>query len=184
MRASLERCVGLARQLLTLARHSGEQPGQSFQPVHLSNTMRTAVAAVLVRAHSRRIDLGVTSDADCLVPGDEKALHILLENLVENAVKYSPEGGRVDVSLSVSELHAVLTVSDNGPGIAPNDEPHVFDRFYRSTHTDVEGSGLGLAISREIARRHGASIELKTPGRLGGLDVIVRLAARPSPVPH
>lgn len=174
VRSSLERCVTLARQLLTLARYAGETPpARDFEQVPLLSVVRAAVAEVLPKAHARGIDLGVTSNTDCLIQGDDKALLTLLANLLDNAIKYSPKGSRVDVAIDVREKAPVVTVSDGGPGIAPADQARVFDRFYRSRNAESQGSGLGLAIALEIAVRHGARIALRTPGRLGGLDAEV-----------
>jgi two-component system OmpR family sensor kinase len=174
VRSSLERCVTLARQLLTLARYSGEtQPARELERVPLLGVVRAAVAEVLPKAHERGIDLGVTSNTDCVIQGDDKALLTLLANLLDNAVKYSPQGSRVDVAIDVREKAPVVTISDGGPGIAPAEQARVFDRFYRSRNAESQGSGLGLAIALEIAIRHGARIALRTPGRLGGLDAEV-----------
>jgi two-component system, OmpR family, sensor kinase len=174
VRSSLERCIALARQLLTLARYSGETPpARDFEQVPLLGVVRAAVAEVLPKAHARGIDLGVTSSTDCVIQGDDKALLTLLANLLDNAIKYSPQGSRVDVAIDLRERAPVVTVSDGGPGIAAADQARVFDRFYRSRNVETQGSGLGLAIALEIAIRHGAQIALRTPGRLGGLDAEV-----------
>lgn len=171
VRSSLERCIALTRQLLTLARYSAEAPpAREFERVPLLGVVRAAVAEVLPKAHARGIDLGVTSNTDCVIQGDDKALLTLLANLLDNAIKYSPQGSRVDVAIDVRERAPVVTVSDGGPGIAPTEQARVFDRFYRSRNAESQGSGLGLAIALEIAVRHGARIALRTPGRLGGLD--------------
>jgi two-component system, OmpR family, sensor kinase len=184
VRTSLERCIALARQLLTLARHSTEQPAEPRRPLRLGDAVRAAVSDVLPKAHLRSIDLGVASETDCTLVGEEKAIQTLLANLLDNAIKYAPSSGRVDVVIGTREGRPVITVSDNGPGIAPAEKPRVFDRFYRSNKVDVEGSGLGLAIAREIADRHDATIELHTPGRLGGLDVEVVFAAEAHRAEH
>ena len=174
VRSSLERCIGLARQLLTLARYTGETPPEpDFTQVPLLGVVRAAVAEVLPKAHARAIDLGVTSNTDCVIQGDDKALLTLLANLLDNAIKYSPQGSRVDVAIDVREKAPVVTVSDGGPGIPPAEQARVFDRFYRSRNAESQGSGLGLAIALEIAVRHGARIALRTPGKLGGLDAEV-----------
>jgi two-component system OmpR family sensor kinase len=174
VRASLERCIVLARQLLTLARYSSDSPpAREFSQTPLLGVVRAAVSAVLPKAHARGTDLGVISNTDCVVLGDEKALLIMLENLLDNAIKYSPPASRVDVAIDRRDGAAVVTVSDAGPGIAAGEQLRVFDRFYRSSNADAPGSGLGLAIALEISQRHRARLALRTPGRLGGLDVEV-----------
>ena len=175
VRGSLERCINLARQLLTLARHSADAPA-NFQTLPLGEAVRAAVSEVLPKAHARGIDLGIARETTSVIQGDAREIQTLLGNLLDNAVKYSPEKGRVDVSIAEREDRPLITISDSGPGIAALDRPRVFDRFYRATGTEAEGSGLGLAIAREIASRHGARIELRTPGELGGLDVEVLFA--------
>jgi two-component system OmpR family sensor kinase len=181
VRASLERCITLARQLLTLARHTGDTPSAPSQSMQLGDVVRAAMSDVLPKAHARRIDLGIASETACAVVGEPKALQTLLGNLMDNAVKYSPVAGRVDVSIDTRGNQPRVTVSDTGPGISTGDQARVFDRFYRSTSVDVEGSGLGLAIAREIAATHGAKIELRTPGQLGGLDVEVIFSSAAEP---
>ncbi len=115
-----------------------------------------------------------------VVNGDAAALRALLSNLVDNAIRYTPAGGRVDVSVEQDAADAIVAVRDSGPGIPASERTRVFDRFYRASAPgakDVAGSGLGLAIVKRIAERHDATIALG-PG-LGaasgeGLTVTVR----------
>jgi two-component system, OmpR family, sensor kinase len=110
-----------------------------------------------------------------MVKGDADALRTLISNLVDNAIRYTPAGGRVDVALADDAGSVVLTVRDSGPGIAVEDRERVFDRFYRGSGAGgIRGSGLGLAIVKRIAERHRAGVELG-PGIDGrGLGVTVR----------
>ncbi len=108
------------------------------------------------------------------VRGDADALRVMLTNLVDNAVRYTPGGGRIDVEVAVEDDASVLRVRDTGPGIPPNDRERVFDRFFRSTASRGTGSGLGLAIVRRVAERHGASISLTNASPAGGLLVTIR----------
>jgi two-component system OmpR family sensor kinase len=111
------------------------------------------------------------------VSGDADALRTLLRNLVDNAVRYSGDGGRVDVSLeeggSAEAPRAQLAVTDSGPGIPPEERSRVFDRFYRRAGTAPPGSGLGLAIVKAIADGHGATLTLTSGPDGRGLRVIV-----------
>ncbi len=173
VRRSLERCINLAQQLLALARHSREHPAEPPELLVLGDAVRAAVSNVLPRAHERAIDLGIASELPCRILGDDKAIQTLLINVLDNAIKYAPAGGRVDVTIGSSGARTVIAVSDTGPGIPQAEHTRVFDRFYRGNGVDAEGSGLGLAIAREIAERHAATISLNSPGRLGGLDVEV-----------
>lgn len=173
VQTSLERCVNLARQLLELARNSTELAQSSVRVVDLIGAARYAVEEALPKAHHRQIDLGMLVSGPVTISGDELAIHVLLRNLIDNAIKYSPVGSRVDVAIhNADAVH--LVVSDSGPGVPTEEHARLFDRFYRGSNPDIDGTGLGLAIVKEIAQRHNAEIELKSPGLLGGLDVIVR----------
>jgi len=114
------------------------------------------------------------------VQGQPEPLHILLRNLLDNAIKYSPEGGQVDLSLSVEQGAPCLTVEDSGPGIPEPERERVFDRFYRTADASAAGSGLGLAIVRTIATRHGAQVRLDRSERLGGLKAEVQFQPPPA----
>jgi len=107
------------------------------------------------------------------VAGQDEALVLLVRNLLENAVKYAPESGRVDIRLAADPQGVTLDVDDDGPGIPQVERGRVFDRFYRAQTADTPGSGLGLAIVKAIADRHHATIEL-LDSPLGGLRARVR----------
>jgi two-component system, OmpR family, sensor kinase len=185
LRAGLERATHLVEQLLTLAR---EEPGVSerpFAPVNMTELARHVLAEHAGIADAHRVDLGMAGadaqGADAIVSGDAAGLRAMLANLVDNAVRYTPAGGRVDVAVSRERGDVVVTVTDTGPGIPASERGRVFDRFYRGTGTGaagVPGSGLGLAIVRRIAERHDATITLG-PGLSGpageGLEVTVRI---------
>ena len=184
LNAGLDRAIRGVEQLLLLAREEAgsAQASDAAGPVDLQSVITLAVADVLPQARLKNMDLGLTDSATAqqmsTVNGQPKALRILLRNLLENAVKYTPPGGQVDVSFDVQQGQPVLTVEDSGPGIAPENRTRVFDRFFRASDTAQEaGSGLGLAIARAIADRHGARLVLGDSKRLGGLKVEVRFAA-------
>ena len=176
LRAGLERATHVVQQLLALAR---AEPGAS-QPapvaVDLADLCRQSVIDHTALAATRHIDLGL---AECppgvSVTGQTDALRTLLDNLVANAVRYTPAGGRVDVRCGVDEQDVWLEVQDNGPGIPLQERERVFDRFYRRAGQAASGSGLGLAIVQAIARQHDARVTLDdAPG--GGL--LARVAFR------
>jgi len=182
LQGGIERAIHLVGQLLQLARQeSGEAASAMPQgPVALQDIVSQCVGAALPQAQARGIDLGVAQADEASTPGDAIALRTLLGNLVDNAVKYAPQGGQVDVSLLAKYGDPLLVVEDNGPGIPEEERERAFDRFYRLAdgNSTAEGSGLGLAIVRAIADKHGAQVVLDRSERLGGLRVTVRFPRR------
>jgi two-component system OmpR family sensor kinase len=184
LKTGVERATRVVEQLLTLARRGPEaQPGRR-EPVELVALAQAVVTEFAQLAAQKDIDLGLGQTAPAVVNGDPAALHALLANLVDNAVRYTPRGGAVDVDIGVDdgkdEAAAFVAVSDNGPGIPQRERERVFDRFYRVPGSGEVGSGLGLAIVREVAEQHAARVSLEDrPG--GGLVVRVRFAAAPRP---
>lgn len=177
----IDRAIRLVEQLLVLAREEAGAP-PAGQAITLRDVVRLAVADVLPQARLKQIDLGLAEGPATLtqVQGEPEALRVLLRNLLDNAVKYTPAAGRVDVSLTLVQDRPVLTVEDSGPGIAAEDRERVFDRFYRASGSATEtGSGLGLAIVQVIATRHGATLDLGHSEQLGGLRVSVSFPAIP-----
>jgi two-component system, OmpR family, sensor kinase len=176
----IDRTIRLVEQLLVLAREEGAaaRSKEKDEAVDLGEIVRLAIADMLPQAQLKHLDLGLHQHETAWVRGQPDALRILLRNLLENAVKYTPASGRVDVGFEMIDGQAVLTVEDSGPGIAAEDRARVFDRFFRAGDTLGEsGNGLGLAIVKTIADRHGASLQLDPSPRLGGLRVTMRLAA-------
>jgi two-component system, OmpR family, sensor kinase len=177
------RATHLVEQLLTLARSEPEAGERPTTQVDLGALASDVVAAYAAIAEARRIDLGLTQrDAGVTVRGERDALETLLSNLVDNALRYTPRGGRVDVAAVSDGEAAVLQVADTGPGIPPDERERAFDRFYRVAGTEAPGSGLGLAIVKSIADRHGAEVRLGEGAGGVGLDVRVRFPAR-APAP-
>ncbi len=174
LRAGLIRASHLVEQLLAMARLDAAPVTESVELVDLLDLAKRVVAESAPIADDRHLDLGLLPSAAATVAGDPGELRILFGNLVENALRYTPTGGRVDVQIQSMGSEAVLTVSDTGPGIPAAERARVFDRFYRGAGASAPGSGLGLAIVKRIADRHRASIRLEDvePGQ--GLRVIVR----------
>ncbi|HJW24631.1 MAG TPA: ATP-binding protein [Rhodocyclaceae bacterium] len=163
LKQGLQRTIHTVQQLLTLARQEPGAADRALAPVALADLARRAVADHAPLAEAKGIDLGITrADGESVVHGDADALRILLANLIGNAVRYTPAGGRVDVAARREAGVAYVEVGDSGPGIPPEERERVFDRFYRrgSGGDDGNGSGLGLAIVRAIADRHGARVRL------------------------
>jgi signal transduction histidine kinase len=157
--AGVERAIHLVEQLLTLARSDPQEPGAELQTLDLEPIAAQALSDCHALALARNIELSLQALAPLLVRGDREALRILVRNLVDNAVRYTPPGGNVRVSCDASDRGVLLEVVDSGPGIAAADLNRAFDRFYRLSSHQI-GTGLGLAIVKAIAERHGAVIGL------------------------
>ncbi len=169
--AAVERAIHLAEQLLALAR-SEPEAAIDFERVDLAAVAAEGVKDTHDLAVAKNIDLGLDAASDLYIQGNREALRTLVRNLVDNAVRYTPPGGTVQVRCSYPTGAAVLEVNDTGPGIAPADRERVFDRFYRRAAAQEGGTGLGLAIVKAIAERHGAQVDLgEAPA--GGLRVRV-----------
>ena len=159
---SSESATRLVNQLLALAR-AEHQPhaGTAFATLELAALARATVQDWVPASFERRIDLGFEPpDAPVDIAGNALMLRELLSNLIDNALRYTPAGGSVTVRVRVDDAHAILEVEDTGPGIAPAERSHVFERFYRILGSSAPGSGLGLAIVREVAQQHGAEIDV------------------------
>ena len=166
--AAVERAIHLVEQLLALARSEPQGASPGFETVDLSAAAAEGIRDTHELALSRHIDLGLDATPNLTVRGDREALRVLVRNLVDNAVRYTPPHGSVQVRCCSTPEEAVLEVTDTGPGIAPADRERVFDRFYRRAAAQESGTGLGLAIVKAIAERHGARVALsEAPG--GGL---------------
>jgi two-component system, OmpR family, sensor kinase len=169
----------LIEQLLYLSRASADENGEGvFAPeaVDLSSLARDVVVRWAAEAERRGIDLGAGALDVLSIEGHASQLEIMLSNLVENALRYTPRGGVVDVFAARIDGAPTLRVVDNGPGIEPAERERVFDRFYRSPEavaSEELGSGLGLAIVRSIADRHGAIVSLHDGAEGRGLEVRV-----------
>lgn len=170
----LERSIHLVQQLLTLVREESQSEQIGLAPVDLLRLAQQAVADHIALAESKHIDLGVEPcNGTLAVTGDADELRIMLGNLVDNAVRYTPAAGRVDICLSDCAGLPALQVVDNGPGIPADERQRVLDRFYRRAGTTESGSGLGLAIAASIAQRHGATLRLSDSPASTGLTVTV-----------
>ncbi|QOL47711.1 ATP-binding protein [Massilia litorea] len=168
--AGIDRATRLVEQLLVLARQEASAAnGAATRPVDLAELARRTVGDLVGLAQAKEVDLGLQHADPVSIDGQPDALHILLRNLVENAVKYTPQGGTVDIAVRADKERATISVEDSGPGIPPEERERVFDRFYRVAGSEAAGSGLGLAIIKAIADRHGATLTLDKSERLGGL---------------
>jgi two-component system OmpR family sensor kinase/two-component system sensor histidine kinase QseC len=145
---------------LRLARYDAGEPAPASRPIDLVRLAVDTVARLTPLAESRAIDLGITRQDKAIASGALADFEITLGNLVENAVRYTPPGGTVDVAVVVTGQEARIEIRDTGPGIAEKEMPRVFERFFRARPQDSEGSGLGLAIAKAAADRQGARLAL------------------------
>ena len=178
--AGIERAGHLVDQMLMLARHEASvAEGVALAPLDLAQSGFLALSDTVASAQARHIDLGVHRAESATVAGHADSLRVLVRNLLDNGVKYTPAGGTVDLSVQPTRDGALVTVEDSGPGIPETDRARVLDRFYRVSGGGATGSGLGLAIVKSIADMHGATIELDDSRRLGGLRVRVTFSGAP-----
>jgi two-component system, OmpR family, sensor histidine kinase TctE len=156
----VDRLAHTANQLLALARAepSAHGPGD-FVAIQLDALIGAVVGAMLDRALAHEIDLGAEC-APIQVHGVYWLLHELLINLLDNAIRHTPDGGNITVRCGISHGAPYLEVEDNGPGIPPAERERVRERFYRAAGSDGQSSGLGLAIVEEIARSHRARFDI------------------------
>jgi two-component system, OmpR family, sensor kinase len=176
--SGIDRATRLVEQLLMLARQQASaSTGVPLVPVDLVGCVRQGVAEASAQAQLKHIDLGLCRAESGQINGQPDALGMLLRNLLDNALKYTPESGSVDVSVQRDGANLVLTVDDSGPGIEEADRERVLDRFYRVQGAAGNGSGLGLAIVHAIAQSHGAILSLSRAEKLGGLRVQLRFPA-------
>ena len=172
----IERGRSLLDQLLTLAK-AQSATGVPQSPVSVQDIYRRVLEDLMPLAEAKHIDIGVEGTQNAEVWVSEPDLIAVVRNLVDNAIRYTPEGGQVDLSTNVSGGKARLRIQDNGPGIPLDERDRVFDPFYRTLGSEQIGSGLGLSIVQTIAHRIGAEIRLDFSdlARQTGLSVTVRL---------
>ncbi len=181
--AEARRMGRLVGDLLSLARTDASQR-LNMEPVALGQVVRDLWEETLLRADGRQLVL--TSAAEVTVWGDRDQLKQVALVLMDNALKYTPAGGRVELSVGWADGRAVLRVADTGIGIEPEDLPHVFERFYRADKArsrDDGGSGLGLSIARSIVERHHGTIEVQSTSG-NGSAFTVHLPALAAAVPE
>ncbi len=172
-----ERMTHLVAQLLALARLEGQGAKIERAPLSLSELAREMAGDFLDEAKRRGIELSHAIAPEIGLRGNADLMRVLLRNLLDNALRYVPTGGRVLLSLVYDASGVMLSVADDGPGVATEDFARLGERFNRFGPRTTEGVGLGLSIVRRIAELHGGSVEFGTGLDGRGLDVRVRLPA-------
>lgn len=160
LQSGLQRSRQLLDQLLALAR-AQETPKADVHPVSVRQVCRDVLEDLMPQAMSKNIDIGIVGEENPQLLVPEMDLRTLIKNLLDNAIRYSPVGGQIDIHISNQEGFPTLRVDDLGPGIPATERARVFDPFYRILGNDEIGSGLGLSIVKTITDRMGASIVLK-----------------------
>jgi two-component system phosphate regulon sensor histidine kinase PhoR len=161
--------------MLTLARLDPDSVRVEHGPVDLSALAAEVLGELAPQALARHIDLALADAPRATVTGDAALLGALLRNLVDNAIRYTRPGGRVDVSLRTEDSSVVLTVADTGVGIPSRDLPRVFERFYRverARSRETGGTGLGLSIVKHVVENHGGTVSVESElGRGSAFEV-------------
>ncbi|MBN3761704.1 HAMP domain-containing sensor histidine kinase [Burkholderia sp. Ac-20365] len=179
LREVAARAASMIRQLLELARADAQRsPDVAVQVLDVRDTVRKLVADLLPVADQRSIDMGVKRFDAALVDANAEELSIAVRNLIENALRYTPSNGWVDIDVFVDETNAVIRITDTGPGIPADAIDRVFNRFFRVSAATVEGSGLGLSIAKSVVTKHGGSISLEN--RRDGRSGLIATIALPS----
>ncbi|WP_237477643.1 sensor histidine kinase [Lichenibacterium dinghuense] len=177
------RASALVDQLLRMARYeSGDRPGEERE-IDMAALVVECMADFVTLAESKEIDLGLVCSEPARLGGVERDVHLLVSNLIENAVRYTPPGGVVDVGVRIDGDRVIVEVADTGCGIPEELLPRVFDRFFRAPGLVPEGTGLGLAICRAIARRHGLALTLRNRASGGLVATVSGPAVARSTVP-
>lgn len=173
LQVGLHRAAHLVDQMLQLARLDPESGLPDAGPASLSAITEDVCAELGNDILARNIDFDLDAGSDCVIRGKAEWLRVLVRNLIDNAVRYTPEGGRIKVTIKRIDAAITLTVSDNGPGIPPEERAAVCQRFHRLDNTGQPGSGLGLAIVARIAELHGATVRLDDSPFGSGLSVSI-----------
>lgn len=169
----VDRSAHLAEQLLLLARLD-EHRKVPAQPVTLAALVKDAIATNEPDDRRKGVTVALVGEANYKVMAEPVLMDIMLDNLIDNAIKYCDEGGRVEVSIRRDADAVVLTVGDNGPGVDAEDMTRLTDRFFRVTGNGANGSGLGLSIVARIAEYFGASLDFDTG--IGGRGLAVHVS--------
>jgi two-component system OmpR family sensor kinase/two-component system sensor histidine kinase QseC len=174
LKEGLDRSRHLLNQLLDMVRQQASVT--ALLPVDLGAVALTVIEKIMPIADAKKIDLGLAKEADVEINADAAAMQLMLRNAVDNALRYTPEGGEVTVQIRSKNGDAILEVIDNGPGIPEEELERVFDAFYRLPNNTQVGSGLGLAIARGIAEQFKGKVTLRNRTSCKGLVFTYRQA--------
>ena len=173
LQAGLKRSARVVQQLLAMAKLEPRGAQSKFSSLDLIHTVKQVVTEHARLASSAHIDLGAVCGENVMIMADQNQIQVLLDNLLTNAISYTPPGGKVDLIVYRQDNAAELHIKDTGVGIPADERERVFDRFYRAVENDQPGSGLGLAIVKKIVDLHNATITLTDGDRHRGLRVTI-----------
>lgn len=189
LRRGIERGRKLLEQLLTLAKAESSSREYVSAPTSIQQTYLQVLEQAMPLAKAKNIDIGMRADADAYVLVEEVDLLMVVKNIVDNAIRYTPDGGQVDLILEEDKELALLRITDSGPGITEIERDRVFDSFYRILGSNEIGSGLGLSIVKSICSRCGMEISLAYADKAtqSGLEVCLSIKkvthkASPNPI--
>jgi two-component system, OmpR family, sensor histidine kinase QseC len=170
----VDRTTHLVTQLLSLARIESSQKLPT-SPIRLDDLIAQLINEQMPQALEKQIDLGLENRAHFqVIQGNQDALFVMMRNLIDNAIRYTPTGGQVTISLENPQPSQIrVRINDTGPGIPPEQDHIIFERFYRGKHQAIQGSGLGLSIAKKVAQLHQTEIQL-THVQPHGLSVEIR----------
>lgn len=174
MHAGIRRASVLVEQLLRMARLEETTDDAATETIDLTELVTQCVANFVHLASSKGVEIGMSRRDPALISGSPGELTMLFGNLIDNAIRYTPAGGAVDVAVVRAGRSNVVEITDTGCGVAAEHLPRLFDRFFRAAPPDIEGSGLGLSIASAVAKRHGLRIGLES--RVDGSGVRVRVS--------
>jgi len=176
LQQSIQRNRHLLEQLLSLARAQAPETQRPKTLISLQNQFRRVLQELMPLALAKGQDIGVAVENDCQIHADDTEIYTLIKTFTDNAIRYTPKGGRIDLGFDETAEYLNIWVEDNGPGIPPSERQRVIDPFYRILGTEQQGTGLGLSIADTIVKRHQGRLKLADSRRFdSGLLIIAEL---------
>ena len=176
LQQSIQRNRHLLEQLLSLARAQSPKTQRPKTLISLQNQFRRVLQELMPLALAKGQDIGVAVENDCQIHADDTEIYTLIKTFTDNAIRYIPKGGRIDLGFDETAEYLNIWVEDNGPGIPPSERQRVIDPFYRILGTEQQGTGLGLSIANTIVKRHQGRLKLADSRRFdSGLLIIAEL---------
>lgn len=176
LQQSIQRNRHLLEQLLSLARAQAPETQRPKTLISLQNQFRRVLQELMPLARAKGQDIGVAVENDCQIHADDTEIYTIIKTFTDNAIRYAPKGGRIDLGFDETAEYLNIWVEDDGPGIPPSERQRVIDPFYRILGTEQQGTGLGLSIADTIVKRHQGRLKLADSRRFdSGLLIIAEL---------